>query len=243
LCTGFRLMKLSSTTPIETLAYNINGVEYKPPVGTLCFGKEGIQQVTVFYADSHACANSTAIRLNVFPKPIAAFYATPQLLIENTEPVHFTNSSQSQGPTQWSWHFLHTRHDSIKTKNTSWFYKEAGTYPVVLVVRNGFGCMDTAMQAVKVDPEFLFYIPDSFTPNGDGLNDVFRPEVRGIVTLEMQVFDRWGEMIFESNELNAGWDGRRYSELCKTDNYVWKIRLKTISGKTLTKTGRVYLLR
>jgi gliding motility-associated-like protein len=77
----------------------------------------------------------------------------------------------------------------------------------VLVTDTTTGCIDTASVSIEVDETLEFFVPNTFTPNGDGLNDVLQAYGNGVTRFKMEVFNRWGEKIFETNDINEGWDG------------------------------------
>lgn len=108
-------------------------------------------------------------------------------------------------------------------------------------VYNKYGCKKTDSIKVQVRP--TIYIPNCFTPNGDFLNDVFKPEYKGYVEVELLIFDRWGVLIFRTEELNAGWNGKYKDVDCKSDVYSYKLKAKDYFHKTLEKVGHVTLLR
>jgi gliding motility-associated-like protein len=128
-------------------------------------------------------------------------------------------------------------------------FENAGIYPVALVVSNEFGCYDTLVKAIKVLPDLNVFVPNAFTPNGDNKNDLFRPVLRSAQSLHFVVYDRWGEKLFETGDLNAGWDGTFKGEECKADVYVWKLSVKGLAGQANGVTaeknyrGEVLLIR
>ena len=97
----------------------------------------------------------------------------------------------------------------------------------MLIANNEFNCPDTAYKALKIEPSREVYIPNSFTPNGDGRNDLFGPVFDGEVTsFNFLIFDRWGHIIFETVDVNEKWNGtfrNLYTEPIKQDVYVYKI--------------------
>ena len=109
------------------------------------------------------------------------------------------------------------------------------------IVYNEYGCMNKDSVEIKVTP--TLYIPNSFSPNGDMINDIFKPEYTGFVEIELSIFDRWGENIFRTEELNGGWNGTYKNVNCELGVYTYKLSAKDISGKTLEKVGHVTLLR
>jgi len=96
---------------------------------------------------------------------------------------------------------------------------------------------------ITIEADFNFYIPNSFTPNGDDRNDVFIPVMSGVKFYTLMVFDRWGEKIFETSDVNHGWDGTFRNESCKEDVYGWKVTLSTVHGKSKVYAGSVTLIK
>ena len=110
--------------------------------------------------------------------------------------------------------------------------------------------MDVTTAQVKTNAQILF--PNAFTPDGNSGggynpgsldNNIFFPYTAGVVGFRVQIFDRWGELIFESNDLNVGWDGYYRGKLCPSDVYIWKARLELNNGQIINKAGDVTLLR
>jgi gliding motility-associated-like protein len=123
-------------------------------------------------------------------------------------------------------------------------YGNHGDYTITQIVWNEFGCSDTAQLVVEVRPEFRFYIPNTFTPNGDGLNDVFYPSIMGVEDYHFMIFDRWGELIFETSDIYTGWDGRYKGNKCQEDVYVWKVSFTDLTIEEGAKyIGHVSLIR
>jgi gliding motility-associated-like protein len=108
-------------------------------------------------------------------------------------------------------------------------------------VTNAQGC--SALDSVIIDIEPTFYIPNAFTPNGDGLNDVFRPECVGYIALDAYIFNRWGELLYHWNTLDGGWDGTFKGTTVQEDTYVYMMTATTYTHKTYRKIGSVTLLR
>ncbi|HQQ94961.1 MAG TPA: gliding motility-associated C-terminal domain-containing protein, partial [Bacteroidia bacterium] len=106
-----------------------------------------------------------------------------------------------------------------------------------------FHCRDTIMKVIKVESDFTAYIPNAFTPNGDGLNDTFYPVMRGVKKFELQIFDRWGTLIFATNTSEKVWDGTYQGQDCKQDVYNYKLVLLNNKGEEKMYTGAVMLYR
>lgn len=122
-------------------------------------------------------------------------------------------------------------------------YELAGVYQVYLVAINDKGCMDTVMHLVEITPDYALYIPNVFTPDGNGLNDTFQPKGVGIDEddYKMYIFDRWGEIIFTSDEFRKGWDGtvKGSTKLAEQGVYVYRILVKDLSGTVHEYIGHV----
>jgi gliding motility-associated-like protein len=95
---------------------------------------------------------------------------------------------------------------------------------------------------VKVAPGLQVYVPNTFTPNEDGMNDKFGATGQGIASFSMQIYNRWGELVFESHDLNDKWDGRFHGEIMPNSVYLYKISVKGLNGHTAYKSGSVTLL-
>lgn len=95
---------------------------------------------------------------------------------------------------------------------------------------------------VKVAPALQVYVPNTFTPNEDGMNDKFGATGQGIASFSMQIYNRWGELVFESHDLNDKWDGRFHGEIMPNSVYLYKISVKGLNGHTDYKSGSVTLL-
>ncbi|NQV02933.1 MAG: gliding motility-associated C-terminal domain-containing protein, partial [Bacteroidia bacterium] len=88
-----------------------------------------------------------------------------------------------------------------------------------------------------------FWIPTAFTPNGDGLNETFHPVGNETAGYSMKIFNRWGEMIFETMIVEPGWDGTCHGEPCQADTYVYFITYKTANGESSQLKGNISLIR
>lgn len=194
-----------------------------------------------FYVNVYDECNTYFVRDSVLvstSKPTANFSASPVVGIEN-KPVHFVNQSQNSSSYYWD---LGNEETSILT-NAQTIYELEGDYLVTLIAYNELGCTDTASKYFKVHPAYFGYIPNAFSPNFDGLNDSFKGSFIGIVELELQIFNRWGDLIYESNGLRAKWDGAVNGSESPIDVYIYKIKLKDYSNQTHEYVGHVSLIR
>ena len=150
--------------------------------------------------------------------------------------------------TFWAWNFGDgTKEDSTHVNPTHYYNTlDAKSYFARLIVRNQYGCLDTAYSKVDIAPEFIFYIPNAFTPlNEDGINDVFVGQGVGIAKYEMWIHDRWGASVFYTDDIKKGWNGKVQGQetISKQEVYVWRVKLKDVFGKDHEYVGHVTLLK
>lgn len=212
-----------------------------------CYNNPGAYSVTLTVTDLNGCvaSNSTANYITVYPNPVASFSALPQPASILSPNVYFTDLSS--GAFAWQWSFGDVVNSSSTVQNPNFVYSDTGVYLVQLIVVNEFGCADTVNDEIKINPDFIVYIPNTFTPNGDGLNEIFIPIGIGIASenYEFFIFDRWGDMIFKSTNPAVGWDGKANGGafMAQQDTYVWRVNITDVFGKKHRYTGHVNLIR
>jgi len=128
-------------------------------------------------------------------------------------------------------------------RDVEYSYQDTGHYLFSQLVITEFGCKDTSDQTIWIKPDFFFFAPNTFTPNGDGLNDIFFPKIAGIIEYELQLFNRWGELFFSSKSLDYGWDGTHDNKPSPIDTYSWRAEVKTVDGHIHRRIGHVNLVR
>ena len=194
-----------------------------------CFTVSGSYNVQLIAIDQNGCSDTLRKNnvINVYPKPIANFYASPWETDVFSPTINFYDESQSN-ITNWNWTLLSGVTSTVQ--NPEYTYQNEGTYPVTLIVTNLSGCKDTITRDVKIDPIFTFYAPNCTTPNDDGINDSFLPVGTGWDNnnYNLWIFDRWGNLFFHTTNPTQGWDGTRYNSKVQEDTYVWKVELKDI---------------
>ncbi|MBT7996678.1 MAG: gliding motility-associated C-terminal domain-containing protein, partial [Bacteroidetes bacterium] len=106
-----------------------------------------------------------------------------------------------------------------------------------------YDSLQSVSNIVCIPTEFRLFVPNSFTPNGDGINDMFLPKGVFVSEYNLQIFNRWGEKLFESDDMNEGWDGSFKGEICPLGTYYFQIKGKGVNGKTEVHNGTVQLLK
>ncbi len=208
--------------------------------------------VQLIGTNSFGCKDTSYKTIRVFSRPIALFQANPNTVFVPIDPVNCTNLSTNATSYQWDF----GDNTSSNAFSPSHNYQAAGQYQITLIATNSKGCKDTFELPSKIIAllESDVDIPNAFTPNPNGGNggsfgaldkdnDVFHPVLRGIDKYELNIFSRWGELLFVSKDVTLGWDGYYKGKLCTQDVYVWKIIATTIDGKKINKTGDLLLLR
>ncbi|MCC6599746.1 MAG: PKD domain-containing protein [Crocinitomicaceae bacterium] len=189
--------------------------------------------------------------IHVFPRASAAFMVTPNEVSVPGQPVTCVNISQNASEFQWDF----SDGNSTNEVNPVHYYQNEGIYSVTLIANNEFNCPDTMtfVDAVYAKPGGEISFPNAFTPNTGGSNggiydpmgfenDVFFPLHAGVDEFQLQIFNKWGELLFESRDVNRGWDGYYRGQLCKQDVYVWKVKARFVDGQQYVKAGDVTLL-
>ena len=155
---------------------------------------------------SSGCIDENSITLewpiHVFPLPQANFTIEPSIVDILDPQVFISDYSQNA----ISVYYDISNGDAIDQANFSYVFNNAGIFEITQTVFNEYGCFSQVTGGVKVNG-FLFFMPNSFTPNGDGYNDILAPKFTGVLEYSLQIYDRWGQLIFQSYNPYEGWDG------------------------------------
>lgn len=184
----------------------------------------GTFYVSLIATSIHQCRDTidSPLAVNVYTIPHAEFTASPTDTTIFVPNVFITDLSNGGTDCKIYW-ADDTESDCAQRAHT---YLKAGTYSIMQVVTNTYGCTDTAYFSIRKKPEYLIYIPNAFSPNGDDNNDVFKPGYVGVTSYNLQIFNRWGEKVFESQNIDEGWDGQYKSELQNPGIYAYQIVLQ-----------------
>jgi gliding motility-associated-like protein len=249
LCVQFRDLSTLSSGNISQWRWNFGDGDSssgKEPIH--CYQKPGIFNVDLTVTSDSGCSSTLKIlnMINVYSSPSAGFTYSPQPITILYPVVQFTDNSSSPYPiVYWNWSFGDGADSTSILRNPSHQYSDTGTYCATLVVTDEHGCTDSTTNCLVVDPMFTLYIPDAFSPNGDGLNDVFMAKGSYIKDFEMYVFDRWGMELFHSTDINKGWNGsvKNGSTVSQEDTYVYQINVTDTKGNKHAYSGKVTLLK
>jgi gliding motility-associated-like protein len=209
-----------------------------------CYNGSGTFEVTLTVTNDQGCAGSWTLEdaVHVLQTPMASFFADPPVTTIKFPDVRLINTSAGADSVWWTIGF---GADSIITDYDALFrFDSVGCYPVRLRVMSANGCTAETGYTLCVEDEFAAYIPNAFTPNGDGFNDFW-----GVITtvgepreFELLVFDRWGGVLFQATEKGQFWDGESGGET-PIGTYPWLLRLRDTGGRVQERAGHVTLLR
>jgi gliding motility-associated-like protein len=206
-----------------------------------CYNRPGNYSVSLAYASVSGCTavvskNSEVV---VFPASVADFSASSSETDILDSYIQFYN--QSANASSWHWSFGDSEYSGVQSPVHT--YSGPGTYVVTLITNNAYGCADTITHTIEIKDVFTFYAPGAFSPNGDELNERFLPTGTGWdnSTFSMDVFDRWGNLVFHSRNPFEGWTIK--DDKIPEDTYVWKVSLQDVYGKSHQYNGVVSLVK
>jgi gliding motility-associated-like protein len=206
------------------------------------YGHSGTYNTSLIVTSVKGCKDTATLPVTVqlLSIPTAKFSLTPTDTTILYPAVTFTDESSGATNCQIDWG------DGTVTdcSTAQHSYSQPGTYKVKEIVENASGCSDTAFVTVIIRPEFEFTMPNAFTPNGDGLNDIFKPVLFGVYDYSFLVFNRWGEQLFETHDYLQGWNGYFNGKLCPEATYVYKITFRDeVDNRLKVYSGSFILLR
>ena len=221
--------------------WNIDNTVYNSLNATHQFSGSGSYPVSLIITSPNNCVGESIANVNitVFPLPQASFTIAPdQAPLFNSE---VTFGDVSANAVSWLWDFGDG--DTSTLQNVSHFYADPGKYNAKLYVTNVAGCIDSLAREIFITP---FYIPNAFTPNGDGRNETFFDPgyATNVQSLTMNIYNRWGQLVYTTDNLSKTWDGvDSKGNLSPQGVYVYALKVTTYSGKHYDYTGSVSLIR
>jgi PKD repeat protein len=281
-CVGYNDLSTSTDGTINAWQWTFPGGS--PGTSTsaaptnICYNTPGTYSVSLIVTTSYGCKDTIKLpMIEVFPWPKAEFCVAPSVA-PTTDPVFNFCDMWSSDVVQWSWNFGDNDSDKVNTDPIHNYSATATendfySYQICIRVKNVHGCWDTTCHTVELIPEFTFYIPNTFTPNGDFVNEMFYGKCRGVKEYNIWVFDRWGNQLWDCHkeDKNTNWDsdasipkeeglasackwngvvvqggmdmGGNSRQLAQEDVYVWKVKLTDIFNKKHTYIGHVNIVK
>lgn len=204
------------------------------------YDADGFYTVTLIVVTDNNCSDTVSQNYQVYPQPVPAFESDPNGITDMLSPdVLFTDLSTNAD--SWTWTFG-TIGGSAE-QNPLFSFPTSGSYDITLIAQNQYGCKAAVTQGYEVLPAYNFYVPNSFTPfNGDDINSLFRSYHTGVDILEFGIYNRWGEQILFTRDVNFTWDGTFRGKRCTQGLYVYKAWVRDIEGKHYFYEGIINLL-
>ncbi|MCD6367152.1 MAG: choice-of-anchor L domain-containing protein, partial [Bacteroidales bacterium] len=211
---------------------------------THIYHETGVYDVSLSVVSSNGCNNISTFpqMITVYQAPYAQFSTIPSVISILTPNVQFWNLTTQGENYYWSF----GDGDSSLESSPYHLYLDTGNYQVVLVAESDLGCLDTALKTITIQPEMTFWAPTAFSPDGDGINDIFYVYGYGIdtTTFHLTIFDRWGESIFETDNILHGWNGAANdNKPANLGIYAWYISYRTTTGVAREQSGIINLIK
>jgi gliding motility-associated-like protein len=215
------------------------------------FDQSGCYDLTYTLTDALGCSNVLYLEdyACVLSSPVASFTSNPNELTTFDNTVQFTNNSQGASAYTWIFGDGSPNESVVNPLHEYNVIDEFNTiaFQVTLIATSDEGCIDTSIQYLTMNPELIYYVPNAFTPDGDDFNNIFKPVFStgySIGQYNFMIFNRWGELIFETDDIGAGWDGTYRGKPCQEGVYTWKIQfMRSNNAFKEMEVGHVTLLR
>ncbi|MBU0764494.1 MAG: PKD domain-containing protein [Bacteroidetes bacterium] len=236
-----------------------NGSNYSSEEDPVVTFDEGVYDISLTVSSPYGCSSTMGYTnaITVYPLPVAQFWADPMVTGSFDPVITFTNSS-SQNTIAGNWDFGDGKQAVNSLAEFDHTYDEAGVYTVQLVAVTNRGCMDTASLEIQISQDVTFYVPTAFTPMSTELNEAnayFYLKGSGIneESFRFYIFDRWGELIFQTSELfdpdnpneNARWNGKvnNSGRYVPVGTYTWMVVFTGLDNVKYERSGSVTVIR
>jgi gliding motility-associated-like protein len=230
----FKLLNITDSLMTQSVLWNISNGLSSSNIDTLSVQglSAGSYDVQLIVTSPQGCIDSTTFFnfLTVFPQPVSLFKFSPNPVYMFNTQVNFTNYSTGAESFIWNIEQGSPAFSQLENPSTLFPDGQTGEYIVSLEVTSEFGCKDTLIQKVVVMPEVIIYAPNTFTPDNDEHNQNWGIHIEGIdvTDFNLLIFNRWGEIIWESNDPSATWDGSYNGSIIPQGTYSWIIRAKDL---------------
>ena len=227
------------------------------PTGVF-YGAQGKYTVSLTVTNTAGpCATTRTVPDYVlaYPNPVADFVTDPPYKTTVALPKFKTinkstlDESEFTGSMTYQWDFgdpITDPNDTSTLQNPRYAYgKDTNTYYITLITTSNHGCKSTIVKPVQIGPDIIVFIPDVFTPDeaGPNRNNTFMIDAQNYLTMNMKIYNRWGEKMYETDDITKGWDGKANGANCQQDVYVYHVEVLSFEGKLYKFDGTVTLLR
>jgi gliding motility-associated-like protein len=248
-CAPFEVTFWDSTITDGQVIYNWdfgNGVKSNDSLPTYTYTDPGTYDLTLTIYFIEGCTDTITISypdfITVYPSPTSAISVDPKTTTIYASSI--TVNDLAADPTDRTYTFMGDGSLYTNVRSVVHSYSDTGWFEVEHVVINTYDCPDTSRVMVRINPETLIFVPNAFTPDGDGKNEVFLTTAVGVKSYYFKIFSRWGEVLFETDNPEVGWDGNYPNgTAAPVGTYTWMVFAKDQEEKLIEKRGRLTLLR
>lgn len=241
LCVQFKNTTPSSSNHV----WNFGDVPYEQAIQDpyYCYTRSGNWNVKLTLNDLNGCKVTSTFTnyIDVLPQPKPNFESKPKVLTDDVGQGQLFSTTVNGSSYKWYVNNVYQGNSSSVDLN----FSDTVCFVIKLIANNTSGCKDSVERLICVKPAFTFYMPNAFTPNGDGLNDVLIPYGRSWLSenYKFKVFNRIGHLIYQTTNIADGWDGKIKGSPGQNDIYFWRIRVTDYYGESHDFEGRVDLLK
>ncbi|MBX7225633.1 MAG: PKD domain-containing protein [Chitinophagales bacterium] len=241
-CAPVEIQFNSQSQHASTLLWTLpGGITHSESSFSEYFDNGGVFQVKLVASNPNTCnvQDDTILNIVIGTSPAPNFTASPNPVLRANEVV-LDNLSKPTNTFVWNFGDGTTSTNFDETHT----YTVAGNYNICLTeTETSSGCINTVCTVIQVDDKPVVFVPTAFSPNGDGNNDVFMVLGEEIATINLEIFNRWGEKVFSSTEQTIGWDGTFKGKLQNVDTYIYNVSGTTIYGSKFETKGMVVLMQ
>jgi gliding motility-associated-like protein len=213
------------------------------------FMEAGCFDISLTTDSPNGCSNTLTLDdlVCVYPQPVASFNTTTEVISSDNPTLNVTNTSVGAVDFIWNYGNGVTETSLFQPDGITYTGDIEPEYVITLIAISENGCIDTTYRVIKVRDELLIFAPNTFIPDGDGLNDTWFPVITAGMeenTYELIIVNRWGEIMFQTKDVTAGWDGTYKGNECQDGTYTYYIRFRSTFDKQFKNiTGHINLLR
>jgi gliding motility-associated-like protein len=202
----------------------------------------GNYDITLIATTDKNCKDTLFIpgAAKVNPNPKAGFYYVKERSWEKEVDIQYYDTSS--GAVQWNWDF--SSMGTSTDQNPKLYYDDTLTQYTRLVVTNDYKCRDTVIKVLFIAPDVIYYMPSAFTPNDDNINEIFKPiGLAFAINYKFIIFNRWGEIIFKTDNPQLGWNGQYNGDLVEQDLYFYRLEFVGVDELRHEEQGSIMILR
>jgi gliding motility-associated-like protein len=190
--------------------------------------------ITVYNANNCMYTNTYTDYITVYGNPNANFQINPNQ-ISMLEPVTSLINTSSSDVVSWDWQITNGEPSTSTNEDVdpvTFPFDQPGDYPITLTVTNAAGCIDSVTYVVQIISDVLIFAPNTFTPDNDEFNQTWMVHMSGIdvYDFELVIYNRWGEIVWESRDVSVGWDGTYGGKIVQDGTYTWFIKCADLTN-------------